>query len=204
MHGVSAVSFGRVRAATENFAETRHIAGGRGATGDVYSGQIEDQAIAVKLLNLPEAATPTAKAALQRTFHRELAVLSSYRNPRLVRLQHYAEDTTPESRHPFALVFELLEGGSLADWLRSPSGEPARRSHAGGLPLTALQRIDIALGAASGVAFLHGQREADDEAEDDAALAAGGAGGPGLGAPHPAAAAAAGGGAEGAAPVLHR
>lgn len=196
MSTVSAVSFSRVRAATENFAEARLI--GSGATGDVYSGQIEDQAVAVKLLNLPEVAAPTAKAALQRTFHRELAVLSSYRNPRLVRLQHFAQDTAAESRHPFALVFELLEGGSLADWLRCPSGEPARRTRAGGLPLTALQRIDIALGAASGVAFLHGQREVDNE--DDAAPAAGGAGGPRASRP----AAASDPGAEGAAPVLHR
>lgn len=195
MFAVSAVSFNRIRAATDNFAEARHI--GKGATGDVYSAQIEDQAVAVKLLNLPEAATLAAKAALKRTFHRELAVLSSYRNPRLVRLQHFAEDAAAESCHPFALIFELLEGGSLADWLRGPGGEPARRTHAGGRPLTALQRVDIALGAASGAAFLHGQREVDHE---DAAPAAGGAGA--SGAPCPAFAAAVG--AATAAPVLHR
>lgn len=185
--GVPAVPFPRLVAATASFPKENLL--GSGATGDVFRGVLDEQAVAVKLLNLPEFATPAAKVALQRMFQRELDVLGSYRNPRLVRLLHFSHDTSPTSKHPFALVFELLEGGSLADWLRLPDGSAARRSQADGRPLSAAQRADIALGAARGLAFLHGQRE---QADDDAALGGAGAGAGAVAAPAP------------AAPVLHR
>ena len=52
-------------------------------------------------------------------------------------------------------MLELLEEGSLGDWLRGPLGEPAKK----GPPLSPLERVDIALGAAAGLAFLHGNTE---------------------------------------------
>jgi serine/threonine protein kinase len=72
-----------------------------------------------------------------------------------VRLLCYAIDEDPAARHPFVLAFELLEEGSLADHLRGPGGEAPRAA-----PLTPLERIDAALGAAAGLAHLHGLREA--------------------------------------------
>ena len=50
--------------------------------------------------------------------------------------------------------FELLEKGSLADWLRGPEGMPSARAP----PLSPLARVDIALDAAVGLAYLHGLR----------------------------------------------
>ena len=126
---------------------------GEGATGEVFRGRLAGADVALKRLRLPESATPAARAALVRAFNAELATLSAYRHVRLVRLLAYARDEDAASRHPFVLVFELLEEGSLADHLRGPGGEPARLA-----PLTPLERIDAALGAAAGLAYLHGLR----------------------------------------------
>ena len=41
------------------------------------------------------------------------------RAPRVVSLLGWAQDTGDGSRHPFCLVFELLDGGSLADFWAS-------------------------------------------------------------------------------------
>jgi serine/threonine protein kinase len=114
---------------------------------------------------MPAGAAPAARASLARRFRAELQTLSAYRHPRIVRLLHSAVEAGVDGApaaggaRPVALVLELLEDGSLADWLRGPAGEAARRSNADGSPLSAAQRIDIALGVASGLSYLHGLRE---------------------------------------------
>ena len=149
------VPFSTLAAASNNFRDQI----GEGATGAVFSGALDGAPIALKRLNLAKDATPSIRAALTRAFHSEFAVLGAYRHARLVRLLCYAIDEAPDAPHPFALAFELLEEGSLADWLRGTAGEPPKRCGPGGAPLTPVQRLDAALGAASGLAFLHGQRE---------------------------------------------
>ena len=84
--------------------------------------------------------------------------MAGYKHVRLVTLLGWAEDDNPKAPNPFALVFELLPNGSLADWLRGHDGSPAERE--GGL--SSLARMDIALGVAAGLGFLHGLREEDD------------------------------------------
>ena len=148
------ISYGRVIAGTNSFSRKL----GEGATGEVFLGEIDCQPAAFKRLRLPEGATPAARATLLRAFRSELSVLSAYRHARLVRLLCFAEDDDPASLFPFVLVFELLEEGSLADWLRGPAGEPPKNAG----PLTALERVTVALGAASALAYLHGQREEGD------------------------------------------
>lgn len=128
---------------------------GSGATGEVYLGDLPDGIpIAVKRLRIPPGASRDHSEDLVRRFEAELNILTKYTHPRLVRLLGTADDSTDRS-FPFALIFELLEGGSLADWLQGPQGEPATR----GPPLSAAVRIDIALGAISGLAYLHGLQE---------------------------------------------
>ena len=99
----------------------------------------------------------TTIEALLEVLAAELEVLGKFSHPRIVRLLHACEDTG-DAAHPCALAFELLEGGSLADWLRGPGGEAAPRG-----ALTPLQRVDAALGIAHGLKYLHGLREAGEE-----------------------------------------
>ena len=123
---------------------------GEGATGEVFRGALEGAPIAVKRLRLPPDASPLVLAMLQKRFRAELGTLSSFQHPRIVRLLHFAEDAASPA-HPFSLVFELLEEGSLADWLRGDRGEAAARG-----ALAPLERLDAALGVAHGLAYLHG------------------------------------------------
>jgi serine/threonine protein kinase len=103
-------------------------------------------------------ASPAVLAALRRRFRAELLTLSTFQHPRIVRLLHACEDTG-DAAHPLALAFELLAGGSLADWLRGADGRAGARG-----ALSPLQRIDAALGVAHGLKYLHGLREASEGA----------------------------------------
>ena len=163
--------------ATQNFARDRLI--GQGATGEVFRGTTNgnNDDIAVKRLKLPPGANAITRQDLQRRFQAEFDTLATYQHVRLVRLLGWSEDPDPASLHPFGLVFELLNGGSLADWLRGPNGEPAVAASRAGAgfahyaPLTALSRVEIAMGAVAGLGFLHGLREEGEErTEQRAAL----------------------------------
>ena len=127
---------------------------GSGATGEVFAGSLRGAPAAVKRLQL-SSKDPDVRVELSRRFRAEVDVLSRYTHPRLVRLLAWAEEEDAAAPHPFAIVLELLEEGSLGDRLRGAGGEPAKR----GPPLTLLERVDIALGAAAGLAFLHGKTE---------------------------------------------
>ena len=99
---------------------------GEGATGEVFSGVIHGVPVAVKRLKAPGDASSEVLSSLRRRVRAELGTLSAFQHPRIVQLLHSCEDTGDRS-HPFALAFELLEQGSLAEWLRSGKGEPAKR-----------------------------------------------------------------------------
>jgi len=168
------LSFAKIMAATNGFAAAGKI--GEGATGEVFRGELDGVPIAAKCLKLPPAATPEARAELKRRFNAELKTLTQFQHARIVKILGFAEFDAPGAPYPLVLVFELLKEGSLADWLQGFDGSAAPRGI-----LTAIERVDIALGAAAGLAYLHGLR----------AEAEGGGGGGG------------GGGATGP-PVLHR
>ena len=92
------VPFAALSLACSAFAPSAKI--GEGATGEVFRGSWQGAGAAIKRLRLPEGATPEARAALVRAFHAELATLSAYRHPRLVRLLCHATDEDPASLHP--------------------------------------------------------------------------------------------------------
>ena len=183
---VPEIAFSDLAAATRGWSREALV--GKGATGEVFRGELDGIPIAVKRLQVPQGADLKSRADLGRRFAAELSVLSAYRHARLVRLLGWAKEKVADAEHPFALAFELLEGGSVADWLLGPSGEPAKRSPS----LPSLARVDIALGAAAGLAYLHGFR---DEAAEGAGAGAGAAA---------AAVATIGGGASPEAAVMHR
>ena len=150
---VRRVPFADVAAATNGFAAARRI--GAGATGEVFRGLLEGAPAAVKLLKLPPQASDEQREQLRARFRAELETLRRFAgHPRVARLRGFAIDEAAASPRPFALVLELLEEGSLADHLRSAAGAAPQKP-----PLTALERVDAALGAAQGLAFLHGLRD---------------------------------------------
>ena len=164
------VAFAAVSAATGGFAAVRLI--GQGGTGEVFRGEFEGAPVAVKLLKLRQGASAEERTQLQKRFAAELRTLRVFAgHPRIVELRGFTVNYeagggggggggAEAAQRPYALVFELLEEGSLADHLRGEGGAaPAR-------PLTALERVDAALGVAQGLAYLHGMRE---EGEDAAA-----------------------------------
>ena len=164
------VPFAALARATADFSAGLKL--GEGATGEVFRGELGGAPVAVKCLKLPAGAAPAVRAAAARRFFAEYGVALAYKSPRVVQLVGWAENEDAAAAYPYALVFELLEGGSLADWLKGPNGEPAARGPGdregqggqggGGVAprsLTAVARVQIALGVAAGLAFLHGQRE---------------------------------------------
>ena len=62
-----------------------------------------------------------------------------------MRLLAWGEDTDLSSRHPYMLVFELLEEGSLADWLRGPGGEAAKKGTLSAIAL--VEVVEASIGA---------------------------------------------------------
>jgi serine/threonine protein kinase len=157
--------FSQLSVATSSFSAEAKI--GEGSTGEVFKGVFNDVSVAVKLLKLPSNASRMCRTELKRSFIAELNILVNYRHNRIVQLVGWGEDDEVSSARPFALVFELLEGGSLSNWLLDSDGtkSPTWR---GDLPVVA--RIDIALGAAAGLGFLHGLRETGDDTNGGATL----------------------------------
>eukprot|EP00613_Pedinella_sp_CCMP2098_P009859 CAMPEP_0171646524 /NCGR_PEP_ID=MMETSP0990-20121206/34843_1 /TAXON_ID=483369 /ORGANISM="non described non described, Strain CCMP2098" /LENGTH=217 /DNA_ID=CAMNT_0012223435 /DNA_START=99 /DNA_END=747 /DNA_ORIENTATION=- len=151
------MAFLQLMRATNSFSTEAKI--GEGATGEVFRANLDGVPVAVKRLKLPEGATNFAREELERRFRAEFDTLSTYQHARIVKLLGWGGDGDPNSLHPFCLVFELLEGGSLADRLLSPSGEQPAIG-----PLSNLSRLDIALGVGAGLIFLHGLREPGDDA----------------------------------------
>ena len=154
--------FAQLKLATNNFS-TRV---GEGATGEVFSGELDGAPVAVKCLKVPPHLPAGAREEVGRRFRAELSVLGECTHARIVRLLGFAVDEDPTARFPFALVFEYLGGGSLAEWLRGPRDEPAMRHHPDGSELSALQRVDAVLGTGAGLAYLHGRREHGDGGPD--------------------------------------
>lgn len=164
LDGLITVSFDELHACTAGFSDLL----GSGGTGDVFRGSIDGLPVAVKRLNVAPGASAQTVAQIKRRFWAELRALSGVRHVRLVHLRGYS--LNDDVAHPCALIFELLDGGSLADWLRSPAGHAPRRrtgedaDGAGSCSLPVAQRLDIAVGVAAGLAFLHGRGEDESAA----------------------------------------
>ncbi|GJY00286.1 probable serine/threonine-protein kinase PBL15 [Tanacetum coccineum] len=147
--GTPADKFLRVRAITQNFSSNFLL--GEGGFGTVHKGYVDDnmrsglkeQAVAVKLLDIE---------GLQghREWLAEVIFLGQLRHPNLVKLIGYCcED---EER---LLVYEFMPRGSLENHL-------FRRIS---VCLPWGNRLKIAIGAAKGLAFLHGAESPDFNAK---------------------------------------
>uniref|UniRef100_A0A0E0HBF4 Protein kinase domain-containing protein n=1 Tax=Oryza nivara TaxID=4536 RepID=A0A0E0HBF4_ORYNI len=111
---------------------------GEGGFGHVYAGQLEDVTdVAVKV---------ESQASLRgnhKQFLAEVQHLTRVHHKNLVSLIGYCND----KKHR-CLVYEYMDGGTLEGRLRGREDPPEP-------PLTWLQRVNIALGSANGLNYLH-------------------------------------------------
>lgn len=119
--------------ATNNFDENCYT--GSGGFGKVYRGALSDGTIVA----LKCASQHSAQGQTQ--FRNELMLLSRLHHRNLVKLEGFCDDDGLQ-----ILVYEFMENGDLSDNLFGKNGK---------LPLTSTQRLEVVLGIARGLDYLH-------------------------------------------------
>ncbi|XP_047961920.1 probable LRR receptor-like serine/threonine-protein kinase At3g47570 [Salvia hispanica] len=138
------LSYGDLLNATNGFSETNLVGAGR--FGYVYKGTIneddEQTDLAVKVLNLNTRGACKSLAS-------ECNALRGIRHRNLLKIVSVCDSTDFQGNDFKALVYEFVANGSLEKWLHSDN------EGMGTLPLSAIQRLNIAIDIASAVEYLH-------------------------------------------------
>ncbi|XP_048129508.1 probable LRR receptor-like serine/threonine-protein kinase At3g47570 [Rhodamnia argentea] len=140
------ISYGELLKATDGFSSTNLIR--VGSFGSVYKGILKDNgiAVAVKVLHL-------VRHGALKSFIVECEALKNIKHRNLLKILTVCSGIDYQGNDFKALVYELMINGSLDQWLH-PS---ATSSHGSELPkkLNFIQRINIAIGVASALDYLH-------------------------------------------------
>lgn len=128
-----AFTLAELKKATEDFADGNVI--GAGGFGKVYRGTLDSGLVVAVKRHI------RGSGQGQVQFFMELEVLSKVRHRHLVSLIGYCHE-----KNEMILVYEFMPGGTLRDHICSP---------ATATPLSWKKRLEIVLGAARGIEYLH-------------------------------------------------
>ncbi|XP_011094320.2 probable LRR receptor-like serine/threonine-protein kinase At3g47570 [Sesamum indicum] len=141
------ISFQSLYNATDGFSEANLI--GSGKFSSVYRGILNqnETVVAVKVLKLQVEGS-------SKSFLAECEALRKIRHRNLVKILTSCSSLDFQGNEFKALVYALMENGSLEDWLHQDEKigglEQGQRQH-----LTLIQRLNIAIDVASALDYLH-------------------------------------------------